>query len=228
MLSFNQRSLLFVIFICIGSIVAGSFNTDVYVTSLDELESALRDYFICLLEVKNPGSLAREEMATYPKSVCGTANHNFSKWNSLYYSIYWAECLGILPLVVYRLKGKVKKGMGVAMLSVRNSLVSRASAFGMPTPEQSSSSDNDWEMIPVVGAFVDTYKTTKAFCKDLANKLRRNREEEGEGIELPEQQEEEEEEEGVGEEEEEEGEEGVGEERKLSIELRILTEVKSL
>ena len=87
MLWFNQRSLLFVLFICVNNIAAASFFTKVYVTDADEQTANFYAYFTCLFSIQQPLSSSRDIMDSYPMSQCGSVDSAFTNWSGLWYSI---------------------------------------------------------------------------------------------------------------------------------------------
>ena len=127
MLKFNQRSLLFVLLVGIGGMVAMIQTFDLLIIKFESIKDDFEDYIACLLTVSKPLSVTREDMAEYPTEVCGEAMNAFHYWDRLYFSVLFQGSFGLLPLVVYGVKGHIKNRLMSAMNTVRQSIGSQGS-----------------------------------------------------------------------------------------------------
>jgi len=92
MLWYNQRSLLFVVVVCIGGLAASSILFEGYHVLYDKAIQDLKDYFECLLTTPIQSGMERSEMETFPQEVCGNVDEEeFIEWSRFYYSIWYGE-----------------------------------------------------------------------------------------------------------------------------------------
>jgi len=92
MLWYNQRSLLFVVVVCIGGLALSSLLFDVYIVLYDGAIQGLIEYFECLLTTPIQSGMERSEMETFPQEVCGNVDEEgFTDWPRFYYSIWYFE-----------------------------------------------------------------------------------------------------------------------------------------
>ena len=126
MLAFNQRSLLFLLFVGIGGIISMFFFIDMLIFQLDKANRDMEDYLVCLLLTLKPSSLSREDMASYPKSICGTAYDQIDVWGKLYFAVVFEESFGMLPLIVYGVKGHIKTKISAFIETIKDSIGSKS------------------------------------------------------------------------------------------------------
>jgi len=92
MLWYNQRSLLFVVVVCIGGLAVSSLLLDLYFFRYNIVEKDLTDYFQCLLTTSIQSGMERSEMETFPQEVCGSVDEEgFTDWPRFYYPIWYIE-----------------------------------------------------------------------------------------------------------------------------------------
>jgi len=90
MLQYNQRSILFVFFICILGIVAASSQYFLS-TKTKEVKDNSEVYLTCILTTAStlPAGLSKDDVKTYPLSVCGEPDQTFDYWGLHSYTTYW-------------------------------------------------------------------------------------------------------------------------------------------
>ena len=106
---YNQRTLIFILVFSFASIVTSDIAIDLYSHEFDVEAEELDHYFHCLLNVSQTSDMDRQDMKTHPQHVCGHPDESVSIWSELFFFVFWIQLLGVLPLLVYGVKGKLKK-----------------------------------------------------------------------------------------------------------------------
>ena len=109
MLEYNQKSLMFILLICIGNIAASAIITQLYSVKYSESINDVEDYFACLLGQFVAPSLTYEQKRMYGWQQCGPIDEAVDLWDQFYYGVLWQELVGLFPLLVYGTKGKFKQ-----------------------------------------------------------------------------------------------------------------------
>ena len=111
---YNQRTLIFILVFGVLSVGTSVIAIDLYAHEFDVEGEELDHYFHCLLGVNKTDDMSRQDMEKYPTQVCGHPDDEVSIWGELFFFIFWMQLLGVLPLLVYGAKGKLKQAWTVA------------------------------------------------------------------------------------------------------------------
>jgi len=91
MLSYNQRSLLFIFIFCFCNSLANGFLVDIMLVLYDDVEVELTKYFQCILGTTIPSGLSQKDFEAYPITQCGTVDEKALIWGKMYYMTFWVE-----------------------------------------------------------------------------------------------------------------------------------------
>jgi len=108
MLWYNQRSLLFVVVICVGGLALSSLLLDLFLVGYGNRLNNLKDYFQCLLTTPIQSGMDRSEMETFPQELCGIVDEEgFTDWSRFYYSVWYIQVSSSLSFLYDSLIWKV-------------------------------------------------------------------------------------------------------------------------
>jgi len=202
MLEYNQKSLMFILLICMGNLVLVSIVIHLYKVSYDENIGKIQDYFGCLLGATPSVFLSSEEKRMYGQGECGEVDEAVDIWDQFYYVILWQEFVGVLPLLVYGTRGKFK----TAWKNIRSTFFA-SSTISPSTPHSNkkrskgssgthTDSNNSWqmdkrrsmrrsqtsttdlEMVPFVGFFIRSWRVMSSWLNLNGKKEEDTKEEE--------------------------------------------------
>ena len=173
MLWYNQKSLSFVLVFCLLNTIASGVLLRLYDVGYDEAVEDIEGYFACLLGEAADATLSDDEILTVPGERCGSIDAALSIWPKFYYAVLWVQLLGVSPLFVYGVKGKLKGYVDKMRASVRSSIIRTESGRETNNSSRgatgviSTASNKDLEsvaMIPIVGdVYVTVVKSWRFF-----------------------------------------------------------------
>jgi len=97
MLSYNQRSLMFIFIFCFCNSLANGFIINSLKVKYDDLKDDVIAYVACLLLEDIPSGLTTEsEISAYPMTQCGQPDDAVDIWPRYYYASFWTAVLNKL------------------------------------------------------------------------------------------------------------------------------------